>query len=245
MALAVKKDLLSLPSELLEHICNNLSVFDISRLEQVCKTAKNILQYSTRVWRLEAERLQHCFRCPLTEAITGQMKLKQIFYYKYYKIIIGIIAQTKSVVADLQKIAADYKESGEQEMVKLGSQGGNIQTEKQFTLWLKRIVRVFIQEELMKAKIEQILGYKENMNVTVDRVYPAGELDLMGTEFKIPEDRVNDFFTGESPDVTEKIKEYEIWIKNVFKPTDDEILKCAEIKRDQIVDMVRDGLINM
>lgn len=255
-----RKGLLALPSELLEHICSYLALFDIARLEQVCKATKTSLQEETRVWRRETERLQRCFRCPLARTMLKYMKEKQISDYRYFKIMIGIMAHTKVVVADLEKMALEYKSAGEQEMDNYRNTNPSEMTGRRFSLWFKRIVRVFIQEELMRAKIEQVLGYTDVMDVRDDRVRDGEEeVNEAGDEVErvekeispakvdclnVVEERVAQMFAENPPEVMQKIREYEAWIWQVKKPSNEEILKCAQIKSGPAIKTVREVLLD-
>jgi len=236
------KSLQSLPGELVEHICSYLAVFDIGRLEQVCKPLKTNIQDDTRIWRKESERLQRRFRCPLARAMMKHMKTHQITDYRYFKIIIGIMAHTKVVVADLEKMALEYKSVGEQEMDQYRSEHMGNMTERSFNLWFKRIVRVFIQEQLMRAKIDQILNYTNEMEIKSEE---DGEDEVREKDSKAFEERVAQLFADSPPMVMQKIRDYETWIRRVFKPSDAEILSCAQVKSGHVMDTVRELIMGV
>merc|ERR1719427_34113 len=104
------------------------------------------------------------------------------------------MALTKNIVSDLERAAQQYKTDGEQEMKKYQNQDHTNQTGRQFNMWLRRMVKLFIQEELMRAKIQQVLGYNENLVFKKD--------DEPQTINKIQDERIREFFEDMNPDVT-------------------------------------------
>ena len=80
--------LLGLPSEIIEHICSYLSLFDVAKLEQTNKKMLQTIQ-GVRVWKRVAERFGRKFNYPLVRALLNHMKENDITDVKYYKIVIG------------------------------------------------------------------------------------------------------------------------------------------------------------
>merc|ERR1719427_1889642 len=145
------------------------------------------------------------------------------------------MALTKNIVSDLERAAQQYKTDGEQEMKKYQNQDHTNQTGRQFNMWLRRMVKLFIQEELMRAKIQQVLGYNENL------VFKKDDEPEMINE--IPEARISALFEVMEPDVTEHIRKYEGWVRSVYKPTDEEVMYCAQTKSHKFLDTIRHILI--
>eukprot|EP00092_Neocalanus_flemingeri_P008243 GFUD01008888.1.p1 GENE.GFUD01008888.1~~GFUD01008888.1.p1 ORF type:complete len:239 (+),score=52.17 GFUD01008888.1:52-768(+) len=229
-----KKGFLDVPCEILEHICSYMALFDIARLEQSNKKLRATIQ-ETRVWRKEAERLHIKFNYQLIGDMLTYMKDNNIGEGKYYKITIGIMAHTKKIVGDLERAAKQYKTDGELEMEKYQNQDPPNQTGRQFNLWLRRMVKLFIQEELMRAKMHQILGYNENLVIKKE--------DDLESVTKIADARISELFKEEDPDVMENIRKYEDWIRTVYKPTDEEVMYCAQTKSHHFLDTIRHILI--
>lgn len=229
-----KKGFLDVPCEIIEQICSYLALFDIARLEQSNKRLRSTIQ-ETRVWRLVAARLHKKFNYPLIGNMLTYMKKTNIVEGKYFKIIIGMMAHTKKIVGDLEKAAKQYKTDGELEMEKYQNQDQANQTGRQFNLWLRRMVKLFIQEELMRAKMHQILSYNETLVIKKD--------DDLETENKISETRISELFQEEDPDVIAHITHYEDWIRSVYKPTDAEVMYCAQTKSHHFLDTIRHILI--
>ena len=121
------------------------------------------------------------------------------------------MAHTKKIVGELERAAKQYKADGEQEMEKYQNQDQANQTGRQFNLWLRRMVKLFIQEELMRAKMHQILSYNENLVIKKE--------DDLEDDIKIAEKRISEFFQEEDPDVMKQIRVYEDWIRSVYKYT--------------------------
>merc|ERR1719312_1664505 len=96
------------------------------------------------------------------------------------------------------------------------------------------MVKLFIQEELMRSKMQQILNYNETLVIKKDDVE---------TENKISEVRIRELFADEDPDVVANIRHYEDWIRSVYKPTDAEVMYCAQTKSHHFLDTIRHILI--
>jgi len=229
-----KKGILDVPCEILEHICSYIALFDISRLERCNKNLRGTIR-ETRVWKKEAERLHEKFRYPLVGEMLNYTKKNNIAEGKNFKIIIGLMAHTKKIVGELERAAKQYKADGEQEMEKYQNQDQANQTGRQFNLWLRRMVKLFIQEELMRAKMHQILSYNENLIIKKE--------DDPEDDIKIAETRISEFFQEEDPDVMKQIREYEDWIRSVYKPSDEEVMYCAQTKSHHFLDTIRHILI--
>jgi len=229
-----KKGFLDLPCEIIEQICSYLDFFGIARLEETNKKLRSTIQ-ETRVWRRITGRLHKKFNFPLTGEMMAYMKKNNIVEGKYFKIVIGVTAHTKKIVGDLEKAAKQYKTDGELEMEKYQNQDQANQTDRQFNLWLRRMVKLFIQEELMRAKMQQILNYNESLVIKKDE-------EIVG-ENKISEARISALFEEEDPNVGGHITRYEGWIKSVYKPTDAEVMYCAQAKSHHFLDTIRHILI--
>ena len=132
------------------------------------------------------------------------------------------MAHTKKIVGELERAAKQYKADGEQEMEKYQNQDQANQTGRQFNLWLRRMVKLFIQEELMRAKMHQILSYNENLIIKKE--------DDPEDDIKIAETRISEFFQEEDPDVMKQIRKYEDWIRSVYKPSDEEVMYCVQTR---------------
>jgi len=195
-----KKGFLDVPCEIIEQICSYLPLFDIARLEQTNKKLRSSIQ-ETRVWRLIAERFSKKYPYPLTRDMLEYMKKNNIVEGKYFKIVIGMTAHTKKIVGDLERAAKQYKTDGELEMEKYQNQDQANQTDRQFNLWLRRMVKLFIQEELMRSKMQQILNYNETLVIKKE--------DDVETENKISEVRIKELFAEEDPEVVANIRQYE------------------------------------
>lgn len=226
---------MDVPCEIIEHICSYLHIFDIQRLEQTNKKLRQTMK-ETRVWRRVAGRLHKKFNYPLISEMMEYMKKNNIVESKYFKILIGMTVYTRTMVVELERAAKQYKTDGELEMEKYQNQDQENRTGRQFNLWLRRMVKLFIQEELMRAKMKQILNYNETLIILKDD-------DDLETENKISEERVKEFFAEEDPDVIAQITCYEDWIKRVYKPTDEEVMYCAQTKSHHFLDTIRHILI--
>jgi len=227
--------LLGLPSEIIEHICSYLSLFDVAKLEQTNKKMLQTIQ-GVRVWKRVAERFGRKFNYPLVRALLKHMKENDITDVKYYKIVIGITAHSKKIVGDLERAANQYKSDGEQEMEKYQEERNRAHlTSKQFNLWLRRMVKLFIQEDLMRAKVKQILTFNTELILTDE--------DEILEEQVVDKEKIVDFFEDESPDVVLHIKRFEDWIRRLYRPTDDEVRQCAQTRSPHFLDTIRQILI--
>ena len=66
-----------------------------------------------------------------------------------------MMAATQSVVSQLEGKAERYRGDGEEEMARYGRERENT-AGPQFNTWLRKVVKLFIQEELMRAKTHQV-----------------------------------------------------------------------------------------
>ena len=147
-------------------------------------------------------------------------------------------AHTKKIVGGLEKTAKHYKTDYELEMEKFQNQEQVNQTDRLFNLWLQRMVKLFIQEWLMRSKMQQILNYNDSLVINKDD-------DDIDPECKISEERISELFVEEDPEVVTHIRRYEDWIRKVYKPTDAEIMHCAEAKSHHFMDKMRHILIEV
>ena len=209
----------------------NLVTFDASKLS----LGKNIstfeeyipLLQGVKVWKRVAERFGRKFNYPLVRALLNHMKENDITDVKYYKIVIGITAHSKKFVGDLETAANQYKSDGELEMEKYQEERNRAHlTSRKFNLWLRRMVKLFIQEDLMRAKVKQILTFNTELILTDE--------DEILEEQVVDKEKIVDFFEDESPDVVLHIKRFEDWIRRLYTPTDDEVRQLARTNFFQI-----------
>ena len=106
---------------------------------------------------------------------------------------------------------------------------GIASTTRGVNIWLTKIVKIFVQEELVKAKIKQLLAYN-------DEVTFAQEASDSPT---VSESKVASVFEREDPEVTGHIQTFAFWIEERISPTEDEVMLCAKSKAAVIMDQIQ------
>lgn len=227
--------LVKLPTEILEAVCSFLNIFHICNMELVSVGLRERL-HSTRVWRREAERLAARFQHPLANGLLECARRRELGDRRHFKVMIGVMAQTKRFAADLERAAKQYRGQGSRELEKFRQQQHLAinQTGRGFNMWLKRVVKLYIQEELMVAKVAQVMHYREEISLEE------------GPWQQVPEERLGDFLPEcesavlEGRHVNDRIRDYVIWVRGVLQPTDQEVQLALQVKSHVILDRIRD-----
>jgi len=238
-----KLTLAELPVEILEHVCSFMAIVDVAKLEKVSLRLRSVIG-QTRAWRHKAEKVSARFEYPLGRALLKYVKASGLSdSSRHYKVIIGVLAQTKRYISDLEKAGEVYKEGGKKELDKYRMQRdlGINQTGRGFNIWMKKVVKFYIQEELMKAKVVQISHHQE-------------ELRLDGGPNEVLKESLPSFFPDNPEDKTEgsvdkdcyyvqdRIKEYLDWVQGVIHPTDKEVQDALVKKSHEILDRIREAM---
>ena len=92
--------------------------------------------------------------------------------------------------------------------------------------WLTGLVKVRVQEELVKAKANQILTFSDQLTFS--------------QPVKLTETRLSPLFESEDPDVTEEIERFSTWIENRIAPTEEEVAVVAKNKAEGILEEAHD-----
>ena len=219
----------SVPAEIFEFVCSYLSFSDISRLELSGKALRSKIEDS-RVWRKQVERFNSKFDYKLVQQMIDYTKQNDV-NSKYYKIILGMIAHTRKAEMLLEDRERTYRDQIKTEFDNISAQD-NAFSSKTFNVWLTKVVKICLQEELVKAKIQQILSYSDEVTFAKTAA---------GTSTPPPAataTRVASVFQTEDPDVTEQIQKFAHWIEERIAPTEAEVLLCAKTKAAAIMQQV-------
>ena len=92
--------------------------------------------------------------------------------------------------------------------------------------WLTGLVKIRVQEELVKAKTSQILTYSDQLPVS--------------QPVSLTEDRLSPLFHSEDPDVSKEIEGFSTWIEERIAPTEEEVAVVARKKAGDILAEVHD-----
>ena len=116
-----------------------------------------------------------------------------------------------------------FREQARSEMEKARVEGFAFNRRK-MDHWLTGLVKVRVQEELVKAKTSQILTFSDQLTFS----QPASMTHL------------SPLFESEDPDVTEEIQRFSSWIENRIAPTEEEVAVVAKKKAEGILSEVHD-----
>ena len=219
----------SVPAEIFEYVCSFLSFSDIGRLELSGKSMSNKIEDS-RVWRKQVERFNCKFDYKLVQQMLDYTKQNEV-NLKYYKIILGMTGNIRKAEMLLEDRERIYREQIKTEFEKIASQE-NALNSKSFNVWMTKVVKICLQEELVKAKILQILSYSDEVSFLKTAA---------GTSAPQPaatDTRVASVFQSEDPDVTDQIQTFAHWIEERIAPTEAEVILCAKTKAAAILQQV-------
>ena len=105
-------------------------------------------------------------------------------------------------------------------------EGGFAFNRRRMDQWLTGLVKIRVQEELVKAKTNQILTYSDELSVS--------------QPVSLTETRLSPLFQSEDPDVTEEIENFTTWIEERIAPTEEEVAIVARKKAGDILAEVHD-----
>lgn len=97
---------------------------------------------------------------------------------------------------------------------------------RKMDLWLTGLVKVRVQEELVKAKTTQILTFSDELTF-------SQPVNL----------KLSPLFESEDPEVTEEIERFSTWIEERIAPTEEEVAVVAKKKAEGILAEVHDVFI--
>ena len=97
---------------------------------------------------------------------------------------------------------------------------------RKMDLWLTGLVKVRVQEELVKAKTTQILTFSDELTF-------SQPVNL----------KLSPLFESEDPEVTEEIEKFSTWIEERIAPTEEEVAVVAKRKAEGIMEEVYDVFI--
>ena len=221
----------SLPSELLERICHLLAFSDLVRVEAVCRRLRDSL-HTSRVWRREAEQLAARLGFFLGEALVGLARRRGLGDRRDYKVVLALLSCTQRCVDRLGREEEQFKERLWQRVVARCTRREEetlvIELGEGHAAWLREVFGLFLEGEARRAKVQQVLHYRE-----------ALELEA-GPWLQVREDRIGGFFPKKNfqdSDVCDRIRDYVSWIERVQEPTAEEIEMVREVRGHLIFDI--------
>jgi len=230
----LRHSITSLPTELLELVCSFLNARDITKVEAVCRHLRARLREG-RVWKAHAERFTLRLRLPVCAALVHYAK-KHNLEGRHYKIIIGVAAELQRSVVELREACQKYGEARRDEETKYRTHKvlGINQTGRGFNLWLKKMMKVSIQEKIMEAKVDQLLHHREEL--CLEEISPNNS--------QLDDSRLGNFFlessdSEESVFVTTQIMKYAGWLRRTVQPTDSEVEMGLRFKSPMILESIR------
>ena len=129
----------------------------------------------------------------------------------------------KKALRVLENKEKTFREQARAEMDKARVEGFAF-NRRRMDHWLTGLVKVRVQEELVKAKASQILTFSDQLTFS----QPASLTQL------------SPLFESEDPDVTEEIERFSTWIENRIAPTEEEVAVVAKKKAEGILAEVHD-----
>jgi len=233
MAEVVSYSFASIPAELLELVCSFLNARDIAQLEAVSKNLRCRLN-DGKVWQALATRVAHRLKLPLGNALLHYAKENNL-ETQHYKIVIGVNAELQRALLELREASRKYNEARRDEEANYRTQKliGIYQTGR--NSWLKKMMKVSIQEKLMQAKIDQLLHHREEL--CFDEVPPENPT-------QVKDERLRSFFlercsSSKSEYVKNSIMDYSGWLRKRIHPTDSEVELGLRLKSQSILESIR------
>jgi len=215
-------------------VCSFLNAREIAKVEAVCSQLRARLGEG-RVWKALAERLTLRLKLPPGQSLVKYAK-KHNLEGRHYKVIIGITAELQRSVVELREVCLQYGEARRDEEAKYRTHKllGVNQTGLGFNLWLKKMMKVSIQEKLMEAKVEQLLHHRDELAME-ENLPDSSQLD---------DDRLGEFFLEspgceESGFVKNQIMKYVGWLRRTAQPTDSEVEMGLRLKSPSILESIR------
>ena len=93
-------------------------------------------------------------------------------------------------------------------------------TGRGFDTWLQRVVKLFVQEEVMRGKVEQVVHHQASLPLEAGpwAMVPAQRLASFFPALDTEQDQ-----EAEQGQVGARIQEYRAWLRSVVQPTNDEV----------------------
>ena len=232
----------NIPLEIFDLICNFLSMFDIVKLEQTSKTVKDRIEQSL-IWKKEADRFQRRFKFKLTEKIILELKKKNLCNTansKFYKIIIGISGHLRKAMKLLEskenKLSEDVKKEVDTYVSNFDESAQLLPVHQ----WIRKVLKLFLEIELVKKKKIQILTFQDTFQVQKEEEDPASEsIDVEMIETS----KINDLLEQPDPNVNEEIVKFGSWTESKIQPTENEIMLIAKSKASSIMNKLQQRFI--
>ena len=241
--------LVNVPLGIFDLICNFLSMFDIAKLEQTSKIVKERIEQSL-IWKKEAERFQRRFGFKLTEKLIEELKSKNLCYTKsskFYKIIIGVSGHVKKAMKHLEvkekKLSDEVKQEVDTYIFNL--QHHHQPNEEPVHQWIQKVLKLYLEIELIKGKKVQILTLQDTFKVQNEEVINVNEsIDME----MINNSKIIDILV--KPDchchcVTKDIAKFGSWTEATIQPTEDEIMLLAKAKATSIMTKIQARFIEV
>jgi len=232
----------NVPLEIFDLICNFLSIFDIAKLEQTSKTVKDRIEQSL-IWKKEADRFQRRFKFKLTEKMILELKKKNlcnITNNKFYKIIIGISGHLRKAMKLLETKETKLSEDVNQEVDTYVSNFDESAQLLPVHQWIRKVLKLFLEIELVKKKKIQILTFQDTFQVQKEDEVPVNESNDMEM---VETSKINDLLEQPDPNIDEEIVKFGSWTESKIQPTENEIMLIAKSKASSIMNKLQQRFI--